>query len=548
MQANRNAFAQESDLVLRRQQATLDKLRAENETLKADVARLQTRHMTRPINAFEQSQLGRLYQELDRYTGLVESEKAKAVAMEKEIATLRDEVWRRRRKMGGVNAAANNRRLVEKQVRLLESKLDQALVKFNKCVSRNKRLREEIDGLRGERVTFEKVYRKVEKELREKKKLMALVIEQSNQAYEQRDKAQLEIAAIERLNRKEEDEHHQKMSDLSEELNRINERLLSSSLRNPTVAAVDPAEEERKSAERRETARAHELARAEEEYARQRKEKLQGYEDAFREISDATGISDVDELVTAFIENEEHNFSLFKYSNEQAGEIERLQEEIETLHEEEMKYKEEANDDKGGHRNEILNLQTQIKSVEEQTALYKSKCKSHQKILDEVKDEIKLLLIRLDCDVDKEEGEFSVTTDNILHYLGAIEERTMDIIANYQRVKKLSDDERANGSSCGKTFGKDQSLGKCFALVEAEPVSINPPRLLDYSSDESGDEGADASLRPLHRSDINYSKIVARSSNAGTSSRGNRKTVSGRTGSQIFHTRGRSSTFSSTRE
>ena len=149
--------------MLRRQQATLDKLRAENETLKADVARLQTRHMTRPINAFEQSQLGRLYQELDRYTGLVESEKAKAVAMEKEIATLRDEVWRRRRKMGGVNAAANNRRLVEKQVRLLESKLDQALVKFNKCVSRNKRLREEIDGLRGERVTFEKVYRKVEK-------------------------------------------------------------------------------------------------------------------------------------------------------------------------------------------------------------------------------------------------------------------------------------------------------------------------------------------------------------------------------------------------
>lgn len=149
--------------MLRRQQATLDKLRAENETLKADVARLQTRHMTRPINSFEQSQLDRLYQELDRYTGLVDSERAKAASMEKEISTLRDEIWKTRRQMGGVNAAANNRRVVEKQVRLLESKLDQALVKFNKCVSRNKRLREEIDGLRGERVTFEKVYKKIEK-------------------------------------------------------------------------------------------------------------------------------------------------------------------------------------------------------------------------------------------------------------------------------------------------------------------------------------------------------------------------------------------------
>lgn len=137
-------------------------MRAENETLKADVARLQTRHMTRPIK-FDQSQLDRLYQELDRYSGLVESEKSKAAAMEKEISTLRDEIWKRRRQMGGVNAAANNQRLVEKQVRLLEGKLDQALVKFNKCVSRNKRLREEIDGLRGERVTFEKVYKKIEK-------------------------------------------------------------------------------------------------------------------------------------------------------------------------------------------------------------------------------------------------------------------------------------------------------------------------------------------------------------------------------------------------
>ncbi len=137
-------------------------MRAENETLKADVARIQTRHMTRPINSFEQSQLDRLYQELDRYTGLVESEKAKAAAKEKEISALRDEIWKRRQQMGGINAAANNQRIVEKQVRLLESQLDQALLKFNKCVSRNKRLREEIDGLRGERVTFEKVYRKVE--------------------------------------------------------------------------------------------------------------------------------------------------------------------------------------------------------------------------------------------------------------------------------------------------------------------------------------------------------------------------------------------------
>ena len=83
--------------------------------------------------------------------------------MEKEITKLRDEVWNRRRQLGGVNATSDNQRQVEKKVRLLEGKLDQALVKFNKCVSRNKLLREEIDGLRAERLTFEKVHSKVEK-------------------------------------------------------------------------------------------------------------------------------------------------------------------------------------------------------------------------------------------------------------------------------------------------------------------------------------------------------------------------------------------------
>ncbi|KAL9182288.1 hypothetical protein ACHAXT_012940 [Thalassiosira profunda] len=528
MQANRNAFAHESELVLKRQQATLDKLRAENETLKADVARLQTRHMSRPVNAFEQSQLDRLYHELDRYTGLVESEKAKAASMEKEITTLRDEIWKRRRQMGGVNAAANNRRQVEKQVRLLESKLDQALVKFNKCVSRNKKLREEIDGLRGERVTFEKVYKKIERELRETKKRMAVVIEQSNQAYEQRDKAQLEIAAIERLDRKEEDAYHQQIGDLSEELERINEQLLNSTKRNQTATVLDPEEEERRAAERREAVRAEELARAEEEYAQQRKAKLDEYQDAFRQISEATGISDADELVKVFIANEEHNFSLFRYSSEQASEIERLEEGIQALHEEQLRYKAAASDD-SGRRDELSKLENEIKAVDAQTAAYQSKCDGHQKILEEVKDEIKLLLIRLDCKFDDGEGGVSLTTDNILHWLGIIEERTLEILSNYQRLPESSED--ASNSRAGSSFAKNLPLGLDAFVGAAEKVSVNPPPLLDDTSVESGDEGESRSIVPVHRASINYSKI------AGHAGLLPRRTVRGRR-SSLFQTGG----------
>ena len=56
----------------------------------------------------------------------------------------------------------------------------------------------------------------------------------------------------------------------------------------------------------------------------------------------------------------------------------------------------------------------------------------------------------------------------------------------------------------------EKSIGGGAAIGEAAaPISINVPPLLDYSSDESGDEGVDSSLKPLHRSDINYTKIAS---------------------------------------
>jgi len=53
-------------------------------------------------------------------------------------------------------------------------------------------------------------------------------------------------------------------------------------------------------------------------------EKLQYYEDAFAKIQESTGIDDVEELVTKFLEAEDKNFSLFNYINELNNEIEQV--------------------------------------------------------------------------------------------------------------------------------------------------------------------------------------------------------------------------------
>lgn len=131
----------------------------------------------------------------------------------------------------GVNAAKDDTQAVAKQIKLLENKLEAALIKLNEAVGRNKVLRDNIDHLRRERVTFDQVrardaifgmpacqllshrsapllanpqvYRKIERDLHDRKREMSNVIDITNLAREARDQARNEIAALRAQNDRE---------------------------------------------------------------------------------------------------------------------------------------------------------------------------------------------------------------------------------------------------------------------------------------------------------------------------------------------------------
>jgi chromosome segregation ATPase len=106
--------------------------------------------------------------------------------LDKESEEVHKSMASQRQRMGGVNAALINSQAIDKQIRVLENRLDQALVKYNRALATNKRLRATIDNLRRERLVFDTVYTKFEKELSDQKKAMAEIIESSNSAYEAR--------------------------------------------------------------------------------------------------------------------------------------------------------------------------------------------------------------------------------------------------------------------------------------------------------------------------------------------------------------------------
>ena len=60
---------------------------------------------------------------------------------------------------GGKDATKVQDMKTSKRIRILENRLDHALVRFNEALAVNKQLREEIDHLRRERVVFDNINR-----------------------------------------------------------------------------------------------------------------------------------------------------------------------------------------------------------------------------------------------------------------------------------------------------------------------------------------------------------------------------------------------------
>ena len=164
---------------------TIERLKGDNEQLKEELA-VERRHAKVYDSVSAQAQIAKLQDTGDMYTRKIELEKRRIQELDKQMEMMHKKIWSQRQKMGGINASRENNQAIAKQIQILENRLDKALKRYNEALANNKRLRENIDNLRRERLVYDQIYRKLEKELAEKKKEMARIIEVSNKVREAR--------------------------------------------------------------------------------------------------------------------------------------------------------------------------------------------------------------------------------------------------------------------------------------------------------------------------------------------------------------------------
>lgn len=435
----------------------------------------------------------RLQDEASRYIRKIELERKKVEDLDLEIAKYQEKILEQKSRLGGVNAAQVNNQLIQKQIKMLENRMDKGLTKFNEILAQNKVLRQSIDEYRRERVVFDGIYKKLERELHEKKKEMAAIIDDSKNAYQARDKSQSEMVALQQHAEKEKLEFESEFKELGELITQQQQMLEQLRLKQ-----FDRAHDNIKTLALVKDERANELHNEngswtgnKDKSAPLSQEKIHSYEDMLRKIQEGTGLHDVNDIVTRFLEAEEQNFSLFNYVNDINSEIERLEHSIADMRNQIEKYRGQGLSSDTQRKKTLRDIEEKLTRTERKGDEYEVRYQQAVRTITQLKNGIHSIFTRIGAassSLDEVLGNQGVTESNMMQYLGIIEQRTSEILQAYA------------ASQVGLTNEGTMQLPTVVPAEMASKMTVLPPSYEDISSGEDS-EGEDEE-RPLTRQEL----------------------------------------------
>ena len=228
-----------------------------------------------------------------------------------------EKLYAKKRAAAGFNpkAPGEGRRNID----AMAGRLDKTLVRYNKTMEGNDKLREEIDALRCERIAFNNVYKRYERELQDRKKQMNDIIQSSTVAYEIREETQNRMIALKERAEKEHQVFLQELKELERQIEQ--DKKLRDFMLTKGVERYDSAIKAKNGA-------------GDASGKRGSVDILYQLEEFNQDLTllAKDGSADVNGLVQDFQKVEAENFSLFNYVNELNNQINFLSSELETVH------------------------------------------------------------------------------------------------------------------------------------------------------------------------------------------------------------------------
>ena len=252
--------------------------------------------------------------------------------------------------------------------------------------------------------------------------------------------------------------------------------------------------------------------------------KVQQYEEAFNSIKAATHLNDIDQLVTEFVQAEDHNYSLYKYVGELTTEMDQLEDEIKRIREDIDKYRGHGVNNENNREKIMDKLNKELQATEAETKEYEKQHQETTKTLNTLKIGIQAIFDRIGCNTDLVPeliGASQVTESNMMHFLGVIEQRTNEVLQMYAACQAKSGVDPA----APLTVQPSQKSTKDGQSAAEDKGNLDAPDLLMLEDDEERKSDEDDTRRFTIKdfkekaqkfARENFDKYAAKKKNKGT--------------------------------
>ncbi|XP_010341179.1 coiled-coil domain-containing protein 63 isoform X3 [Saimiri boliviensis] len=422
---------------------------------------------SRNVNQSEKdyTELRFLLQAKEDYEALIKSMKVQLADLDEKIVQMEKKIANQKQIFAKMQEA-NNPRKLQKQIHILETRLNLVTVHFDKMLTTNAKLRKEIEDLRFEKAAYDNVYQQLQRRLLMQKKTMNLAIEQSSQAYEQRVEAMARMAAMKDRQKKDISQYNLEIREL-ERLYAHENKLKSFLL----VKLNDRSEFE-------EQAKREEAVKAKKHVKKSTGESFESYEVAHLRLLKLAESGNLNQLIEDFLAKEEQNFARFTYVTELNNDMEMMHKRTQRIQDEIMLLRSQQKSSHDDNRSVLRQLEDKLKKTTEEADMYESKYREVSKTLELLKNSVEKLFKKINCDATEirvqlgETGE--VTNTNLPQYFAIIEKKTNELLLSetYRRILEVEGAETEVPPPFVNPFWGGSAL-----LKPPEPIKAIPPVL-----------------------------------------------------------------------
>ncbi|KAM6051623.1 coiled-coil domain-containing protein 63 [Theristicus caerulescens] len=442
-------------------------------------------------------ELQRLLQTKYQYDSLIRDRKALVADLHSQILEQEKKIVRQNQIAAKVKQANSSKRL-EKQTETRERRLYNATVHFNTTLTRNNKLREEIESLRIQKAVLNNFYLKLRKKMDQQRRRMNTAVEQSAQASERRMEALARISAMNERHNKDTVQYNVELQE--------RERVLDQETKLKTFILTKFTDR----SELEEQAKKKKALKAAQRAKRSQGESFESREVAYKRLLELAEDGDIDRLLHGFIEKEAKNFACFSYATELNNEIEKMQWRIKDLQNEitalvmDQEYVENSN------LRILQELEKELIEITEEARRYEDRCKESSKVLGQLKSRMDALFKESNCNatkIMKQLGENRQITDlNLMQFFGLVDKKTTELLLMESILRYTS----ADGSHSAQPF-TSPLLGttELLSVMDRAQLCLLPPAL------DGADDTIDALDVPLDHDQLRQLILQSREKEQG---------------------------------